>query len=188
MHGVARLKNTRTDAKDRQSEYTTRPYAYLLPTLFDRLKDDAPFKKDEAPGEYSVSRQQLRDIVLRDLAYLLNTSNIEDLIDCDRYPDVAASTVNFGMPALAGSYLSEDQWAHIEQHICRAIIYFEPRLVPDSLQVTPLMKNGSANRYNILLFEIRGLIAMNPYPMAFMVHSAVDLETNQISMTPISGK
>ncbi|WP_211462538.1 type VI secretion system baseplate subunit TssE [Collimonas silvisoli] len=179
MQRVSRHKVLPTEPK---SESKTRPYAHLLPTLFDRLRDDAPLRNVEAPGEYTVSRQQMREIVQRDLAYLLNTGNMEDLIDRKRHPEAAASTVNFGLPALAGGYLSEGKWANIESLIRRAIADFEPRLIPASLQVTPLMKDGSSNHYNVLLFEIRGQIRMDPYPMAFMVQSAVDLETNRMSI------
>lgn len=163
-----------------------RPHAHLLPTLFDRLRDDAPRRKTEAPGEYTVTRQQMRAIIQRDLAYLLNTSNMEDLIDRVKYPEAAASTVNFGLPALAGSYLSTHKWEQMEALIRRAVEDFEPRLVPASLLVTPLLKNDGSNHYNVLLFEIRGQIHMDPYPMEFMVQSSVDLETNR--MTIISSR
>jgi len=159
-----------------------RPHAHLLPTLFDRLCDDAPTRKTEAPGEYAVSRQRMREIVQRDLAYLLNTGNMDDLLDRVHYPQAAASTINFGMPALAGSYLSSHKWEEIELLIRRAVEDFEPRLVSKSLVVMPLFKENSTYHYNVLLFEIRGQIHMGPYPMEFMVQSAVDLETNRVSV------
>ncbi|WP_211460493.1 type VI secretion system baseplate subunit TssE [Collimonas silvisoli] len=182
MQRVAGNRLEHSDGKESQKAPAVRPYAHLLPTLFDRLRDDAPLRKNEGPGEYTVSRQQMREIVQRDLAYLLNTANIEDLIDRESHPEAAASTVNFGIPALAGSYLSEGKWAHIEKLIRRAIADFEPRLVPDALQVMPLMKDSASHQYNVLLFEIRGLIRMDPYPMEFMVQSSVDLETNRMSI------
>jgi type VI secretion system protein ImpF len=38
--------------------------------------------------------------------------------------------VNFGVPPLAGSYLSERKWADIERIIRRAHRDYEPRLMP----------------------------------------------------------
>jgi type VI secretion system protein ImpF len=58
--------------------------SHFLPTLLDRLRDDAPHRRTEAPGEYAVTRSQLRDIVQRDLAYLLNTTNLGNQIDVRR--------------------------------------------------------------------------------------------------------
>ena len=36
---------------------------HMMPTLLDRLRDDAPNRQNEAPGEYTVSRTQMRDII-----------------------------------------------------------------------------------------------------------------------------
>ena len=157
------------------------PNAQLLPTLFDRLRDEAPSRTSELPSEYAVTPAQMRGIVQRDLAYLLNTTNAEDLIDRARHADAASSTINFGVPPLAGSYLSERRWADIERIIRRAIQDYEPRLIPETVTVVPLMKEGgAAGEYNVLLFEIRALIHLRPYPLAFTVQSAVDLETNRM--------
>ncbi|MGJ7603350.1 type VI secretion system baseplate subunit TssE [Variovorax sp. LT1R20] len=157
------------------------PNAQLLPTLFDRLRDEAPSRTSELASEYAVTPAQMRGIVQRDLAYLLNTTNAEDLIDRTRHADAASSTINFGVPPLAGSYLSERRWADIERIIRRAIQDYEPRLIPETVTVVPLMKEGgAAGEYNVLLFEIRALIHLQPYPLAFTVQSAVDLETNRM--------
>lgn len=155
--------------------------AQLLPTLFDRLRDEAPGRSAELPSEYTATPARMREIIQRDLALLFNTTNAEDLIDRTRHGDAASSTVNYGVPPLAGSYLSERKWADIERIIRRAIRDYEPRLIPDSVQVVPLMKeDGAAEAYNVLLFEIRALIHLKPYPLAFTVQSAVDLETNRM--------
>ncbi|MFJ2990679.1 type VI secretion system baseplate subunit TssE [Collimonas sp. NPDC087041] len=168
-------------ANDKQNA-PRHPNAHLLPTLFDRLRDDEPLRSSEAPGEYTVTRTQMRQIIQRDLAFLLNTVNMEDLLDRDRHAEAAASTINYGVPPLAGSYLSEHKWADIEQRLRRAIFDFEPRLMQETLQIVPLMKEGAERQYNVLLFEIRGAIRMDPYPMTFMVQSSVDLETNRMSI------
>ncbi|OEZ29552.1 cytoplasmic protein [Variovorax boronicumulans] len=153
----------------------------MLPTLFDRLRDEAPGRSAELPSEYTATPARMREIIQRDLALLFNTTNAEDLIDRTRHADAASSTVNYGVPPLAGSYLSERKWADIERIIRRAIRDYEPRLIPDSVQVVPLMKeDGAAEAYNVLLFEIRALIHLKPYPLAFTVQSAVDLETNRM--------
>jgi type VI secretion system protein ImpF len=159
-----------------------RPNAWLMPTLLDRLRDDAPHRQHEAPGEYAVTRTQMRDIVQRDLAYLLNTTNIEEHIDRARYPEAAASTVNFGVPPLAGKFTATRQWADIETIIKQAITDFEPRLVPASLSVTPLPDEDGEVHYNALAFEVRGLISMDPYPLEFLVQSSLDLETSQLNV------
>ncbi|MFM0340895.1 type VI secretion system baseplate subunit TssE [Paraburkholderia fungorum] len=155
----------------------------LLPTLLDRLRDDAPLRQNEAPAEYTVTRAQMRDILQRDLAFLLNTTSIEDQIDRERYPYAAASTVNFGVPPLAGAFMASRKWSEIEQIIRRAIREFEPRLVPRTLSVVPLSAMDADSHYNVLSFEVRGMIQMDPYPLQFIVQSSLDLETSQVNVT-----
>jgi len=153
-----------------------------LPTLFDRLMDDAPSERSEPPEAYATTRVQMRQIIQRDLAYLLNTTNQADLFVEPSHTQVASSCVNYGVPPLAGGYLSEKKWADIEAMIRQAIRNFEPRIIPGSLMVNPLLKEQANAHYNVLTFEISGLVQMQPYPMEFIVQSAVDLETNRIEL------
>jgi len=162
-----------------------RPNTQLLPTLFDRLRDDAPQRQTESADEYTVTRAQMREIIQRDLTYLLNTNNREDEIDRKRYPAAASSTLNFGVPPVAGSYLSGHKWSDIVMIVRRAILDFEPRLIPGSLEVKPLLQENAPQRYNTLVFEIRGLVHMDPYPMAFTAQSSLDLETSRMHVRSI---
>lgn len=162
----------------------TRAHAQLMPTLFDRLRDEHPAGKTESPSEYTLRPAQVRDIVQRDLACLLNTTNAEGLIDRDRHPEAAASSLNFGVPPLAGGHLSERRWADIERIVRRAIADHEPRLLPGTVSVRPLMKDdGAGDAYNVLVFEIRAMVDLQPYPLELTVQSAIDLETHRMSVT-----
>ena len=156
----------------------------FMPTLLDRLCDDAPHESSEAPQAYTFNRGRMRETVLRDLSLLLNTTDQSDLIDAAQYPAAANSTLNYGVPALAGGYLSEKKWADIERMIRRAITQFEPRLVPQTLRVKPLLKDQASANYNVLTFEISGHIQISPYPIEFTVQSAVDLENSRIELRP----
>lgn len=169
------------------SEHRTprRPNTQLLPTLFDRLRDDAPLRQTENPTDYTVTRAQMREILQRDLTYLLNTTNREDEIDRVQYPQAAASAVNYGVPPVAGAYMSGHKWADIVKIVRRAILDFEPRLISGSLEVKPLRKDDAPMRYNMLVFEISGLIHMDPYPMAFTAQSSLDLETGRMNLRSI---
>jgi len=175
-HPAARPLPSLGDGRGRQKE---RVY---MPTLLDRLRDDAPSERSESPDAYTASRNQLRDIVLRDLALLLNTTDHSEVIDENIYAQAASSCVNYGVPPLAGGYLSEKKWSDIERMIRTAIERFEPRLMPETLLVRPLLKEQASGNYNVLTFEISGHILMNPYPIEFTVQSAVDLENSRIEL------
>lgn len=168
----------------------------LLPALFDRLRDDAPSALVESPAAYAMSASQLRDSVQRDLAYLLNTTNADDLIDRRAHAEAAASSVNFGMPPLAGTHLSDRRWAAIERNIRRAIADHEPRLLPDSVSVVPLepsradrsgrggLDSRGPHGRHLLQLAIHALIDARPYPLSLMVQSSVDLETSRLRVAP----
>jgi len=159
-----------------------RANAWLLPTLLDRLRDDAPFRQTESPDEYAVTREQMRRIVQRDLAFLFNTTNLEDQIDRERYPAVAASTINFGLPPLPTDCTAVHQWGALERAVRRAIREFEPRLLPETLTVT---RAPDSVAYG-LAFEVRGTLWMEPYPLEFIVQSTIDLEANRLEIVRVS--
>jgi type VI secretion system protein ImpF len=175
------MKRKRTQ---NQKDVTTPPRraeTQLLPTLLDRLRDDAPHRKSEAPGEYAVTRSQMRDIIQRDLSFLLNTTSIEEQMDRERYPEAAASTINFGVPPLAGHFTASKRWDDISEKIKRAILDFEPRIIPESLEIRPLTAIDSEQKaYRDLDFEIHGKIYMQPYPVEFLVQSSLDLDTSRL--------
>ncbi|AIZ81226.1 TPA: type VI secretion system baseplate subunit TssE [Escherichia coli] len=156
-----------------------RPGNHLLPTLFDRLCDDAPNQKRD--HGISVSQVQLKEIIRRDLSFLLNTVSHEDDIDAARYPYAAASVLNYGLPPLAGSFLYEHKWDDIRRAILRTITRFEPRLKASTLQIIPLQDERRQSGHNTLQFEIRGEILTQPYPTAFRVRSALDMEQSRIT-------
>lgn len=155
-----------------------------LPTLFDRLCDDEPSQSVESNADYTASRSRLREIVLRDLAQLLNTTECLTTIEAHLYPEAARSSINYGVAPLAGGYLSEKKWSDIENIIRTAIERFEPRLLKDTLVVRPLLKDVTSHHYNVLIFEISGHIQMSQYPIEFTVQSAVDLENSRIELRP----
>ncbi len=143
------------------------PANHLLPTLFDRLCDNAPYQKIDR--DISVTPVQLKEIIRRDLSFLLNTISHEGDIDARR------------LPPLAGSFMYEHKWDDISEAIRRAIIRFEPRLNAATLRVTPLLDKTRQGSYNTLQFEIRGQILTQPYPTEFLVRSALDMELSRIT-------
>ncbi|MDF0606060.1 type VI secretion system baseplate subunit TssE [Neisseriaceae bacterium TC5R-5] len=159
--------------------------AAFLPTLFDRLVDNEPTKRLETSQVYTFDAQGMREIIKRDLALLLNTTNISDELDESRFSVVASSVVNYGVPALSGSYMAERSWSKVEAMIRQAIIRFEPRLISDALVIMPSVNSKGSCQYNILMFEIKGLVQWSPYPIEFRLKSHFDLETSQVRLQQV---
>ncbi|WP_020201811.1 MULTISPECIES: type VI secretion system baseplate subunit TssE [Cupriavidus] len=165
----------------RQPDNWHRP-AYL-PSLLDRLQDDAPNKRSERPDAYAPDGEGMRRIIRRDLSLLLNTTNLDGELDAARFPAAAASVVNYGVPPLSGSYLSDRNWESLEKLLRAAVIHFEPRLIPESVAIRPATDPGAAS-YNKLVFEISGLMQWSPYPLEFRIQSTFDIEMNKVTLDP----
>ncbi|ACR30646.1 type VI secretion system baseplate subunit TssE [Burkholderia glumae] len=159
---------------------TTRHRQACMPSLLDRLLDDAPGRPSERPEDYAPDAKGMLAIIRRDLGLLLNTTNFEDEPDVMRHPAVAASVVNYGLPALSGGYLPHRNWEDVERRIRTAIVRFEPRLIPESLRLRPLHDTDPV-RYNCLAFEIEALVHWSPYPLELRIQSALDMERNQVT-------
>ncbi|HYS15106.1 MAG TPA: type VI secretion system baseplate subunit TssE [Burkholderiaceae bacterium] len=153
----------------------------LQPALLDRLLDDAPEEQTEAPSARVLTKMQLRQAVLRDLAWLLNSVRPSD-IDAERVPYAAASVLNYGLPPLAGAQTSTLDIATLEQNVRHAILLFEPRILPDSLRVRALEDISVLNTHNQIALEITGLLWSQPVPLEVMIRTELDLETGQVSV------
>src|SRR5208282_1297717 len=89
----------------------------LQPSLLDRLTDDAPDHKRESLDQQTLTMLQLRQAVLRDLAWLLNTTNLDAIDDLTPFPRVAASTLNFGIPGFTGLIAATENVSDLETSI-----------------------------------------------------------------------
>ena len=89
----------------------------LQPSLLDRLRDDEPGKAQESRDKRILSMSKLRESLKRDLAWLLNTSNLSDVQDLSEYPLVETSVLNYGMPDLTGITASGVDVIVIERRI-----------------------------------------------------------------------
>jgi type VI secretion system protein ImpF len=148
----------------------------LQPSLLDRLTDLAPDSKRETFEQQTLGWQQLRQAVLRDLAWLLNTTNLAALEDLDTTPLAAASTVNYGIPGFAGLVGTTDRMATLETGIAAAIRTFEPRIRPDTLAVR-VRETTEDKPTPAILFEISGELWAQPVPQQLFLETAIDLET-----------
>ena len=70
-------------------------------------------------------------------------------------------------------------WNELEQGIKDAIIAFEPRVLPQTLDVRVVTSDSSLDHHNLLSFEIRGQLWSLPYPMELLLRSSIDLESGQ---------
>ena len=153
----------------------------LQPSLLDRLTDDEPDKRSEAASARVIDLNKLREIIQRDLAWLLNTTNCESEHDLERFPNVTSSVVNYGIPDLSGQIATVNRAVEIRQAIRRAIEDFEPRILPGSLEVEMHQEKVGAGA--IISFDIRGDLWAQPVPIDLYLRTALDVTTGAVSVS-----
>lgn len=150
----------------------------LLPSLLDRLTDDAPGINSESRDFKVLSLRQLRQNVLRDLAWLMNATCLEAVQDLGDRKLVRDSVINYGLPSLAGVCASGIDVRGLQQKIREAIIAFEPRILPGTLLVQGLAKLDSIS-HNVLSFKIQAQLWAQPAPIELLMQTDIDLESGQ---------
>ena len=155
------------------------PQERLQPALLDRLIDDQPDKQVEPRERRVLSRQQLRQAVLRDLAWLFNATRPGGFEDA---PYAARSVLNFGLPALSGETASTLDVVELEAAIRQAILDYEPRISPASLGVEAVVTANQMDQHNVVAVQIRGHLWAQPVPLEMLLRTEVDLETGKVEL------
>ncbi len=154
----------------------------LQPSLLDRLVDHAPTEKRESDDKRTLTRQALRQAVLRDLGWLFNATGHGLAMDDKRYPHAASSVLNYGLPMLSGQFTSSVQRVSMEQALKNAILLFEPRILPRTLEVELIMEGSALESHNRIGLQIRGMLWAQPVPLEFLMRSRIDLEEGRIEI------
>jgi type VI secretion system protein ImpF len=147
----------------------------LQPALLDRLTDEEPRSSTETRERRTLSLRRLRAAVLRDLSWLLNTSNLAAIEDLEGHPEVARSVLNYGVPDLSGLTASGLDVLDIEREVRQALLDFEPRIIGHSLRVSVLTEDRMDG--NALGMQIDGMLWAQPMPVRLLLSASVDLES-----------
>ena len=163
------------------------PTERLQPCLLDRLTDDEPTKAVESRDRRVFTARQVREAVLRDLSWLLNTPQRLGPDERDDAPEVYTSTLNYGVPDLTGITAGGLDIVALEKALVRAIRAFEPRIMPGTLRVMASVNEGDMSG-NALVFEVRGDLWAQPIPEPLYMKTEIDLETGQCVVEESTGR
>ena len=158
------------------------PLDRLQPALLDRLQDDAPERTSEPKEAQVLSRSQLRAAVLRDLTWMLNAMRPSAREGIAGWPEAENSVLNFGMPCFSGETASSLNITDLERAIRNALLRFEPRILPDSLQVSTEQQDELLDWHNVIGVRISAHIWAQPVPLELLLHTEIDLENGQIAV------
>lgn len=138
----------------------------------------------ESREERVISGRRLRQSVLRDLAWLLNTGQIGALVDLGAFPEVQSSVLNYGIPDMTGMTVSGVDPLQIAEGIRVAVQRFEPRI--QHVTVTP--ETSNLGRPNAVSFVIEGMLWGQPLPERLYVNTEIDLENASVTIRDSAGR
>jgi type VI secretion system protein ImpF len=157
----------------------------LQPALLDRLTDFNPQSQVEADDTRLMNKSQIREAVLRDLSWLLNSVQPLSKATATQFPQAADSVLNYGLPAMSGQLASRIDVGLLERTIKQAILRFEPRVMEDSLEVKALEASSVLDTHNVIEFEIHGFMWAQPVPLELLLRTQVDLEAGQVEVRDV---
>ena len=141
-------------------------------------------RRFESREQRVMSLERLKQSVLRDLAWLLNTEYLEAAYSLDAYQQVKSSVLNYGIPSIVGLTLS-DLGDAMRDGLARtlrdAIIRYEPRLDPDSVVVRTRVDREQMDA-RTLTFEIEADLMAHPAPLRLLLRSVVDLQDGHATL------
>lgn len=150
----------------------------ILPSVLDRLIDDAPDQQREAPASTQQFLRDLRASVRRDIESLLNARQRFEAAP-DGLRELRSSVYEFGIPDVAGTNLSskrrrDEFLKRIEAELKR----HEPRF--KSVKVVALQEGAGLERS--LRFRIDALMHAEPAPEQVQFDSRVEPVTRAIQV------
>jgi len=168
-----------------------KPKERLQLVLLDRLTDEGsdPGEPDDEGRERErrvSNEKRLREKLLRDLAWLFNTTRLERDDEMAHLPYARHSVINFGLPAHAGEMASSIEIEDLEQEIRQAILDFEPRILPETLEVNAIADVADLDRHNVLGIQIRGRFWAQPVPLELLLRTEIDLETGKVQVADLA--
>jgi type VI secretion system protein ImpF len=128
------------------------PRTSVTASLFDRLTDLKPLRKQEMPLPEWEQRELYKAGVARDLADLLNTIRRSDEIP-EEYPLTRVSVLAYGMPDFTAAPMDEEA---IRDTIERVVRTFEPRLSYVEVTFDPAGQRQPATLIFTFSFRIFG--------------------------------
>jgi type VI secretion system protein ImpF len=161
------------------------PQERLQPALLDRLTDDEPEKTVEPRERRVMNKRRLRQAVLRDLAWLFNATRSESEVDFSKAPLARRSVINYGLPCMSGNLASSLEVTDLERAIRQSILDFEPRILPQTLQVRALSSVDEIE-HNVIGIEIRGQLWAQPLATELLLHTEIDLETGKVKIDDVA--
>ena len=150
----------------------------VLPSLLDRLTDDAPRTPADPPITREESVRRFRNGVLRDVEWLLNTRRTPAPV-ADVLGEVRRSAFTYGLPDTTGVPLGTIAGREqLVRWVEETIDTFEPRLA--DVRVT--LAEAEQVRAPQVRFALTALLRVEPSPERIVFDTVYDLATGDYAV------
>lgn len=147
-------------------------------SVIDRLIDLEPRLAGDPPTTWSESVARLKESLLRDLEWLLNTRRIAEPAP-DPYGEVQNSVYHFGIPdASSLSADSDVSRLKLMRHIEKSIELFEPRLMRVRVS-TP----DAPSEHREIRFVVEALLRMDPSPERVVFDTVLEMASGEFRVS-----
>jgi len=145
----------------------------VLPSLLDRLTDEAPLQASDPPTTREESARRFRQSVQRDLDWLLNTRRTIVAAAAD-VPEVANSVHQYGLLDFTGMTTSHANWRErLIDDVRETIRLHEPRLT----NVTVNMVSDGATHSHHVRFSVTATLLMDPSPEQVVFDTVLEVSS-----------
>lgn len=155
------------------------PERRLRLTVLDRLVDDAPREALDAASAWEAPLEDIRERLLRDVEWLLNTRRIVDPAP-ESYPELCRSVYHFGLPDLTSLPDTDESKMRLARSVEECLGIFEPRLM--SVRVTP-GETADEKGGRRLHLVIEGLLRADPSPERVVFDTVVETGSGRVVVT-----
>jgi type VI secretion system protein ImpF len=171
-----------TLARVRSTPVAATPQPVALARIAEVASRSIPNLNPEPAAQRVVSMRQLRESVLRDLAWLLTTSSYDSDRSLSAWPEVQRSVFNYGLPSIAGHGITNFDADAAAARLQKAIEAFEPRLT--HVNVVSEVEAGRMDR-NALVFRVEAELWGQPTPQRLLLRTQIDVESADVRITDL---
>ena len=146
--------------------------------------DDGARIVSQRTNRQASNETQLRQSLDIDLAQLLNTTNLESVLNLDAHPNVRRSVLNFGMQDLVHLTTDSVKLRHLTESLRHALLVHEPRLDADTLSITQKDDIDDVNQR--IAFSVHADLRCRPVDVPLEFVAEIDVGSGKVDLRNLS--
>lgn len=146
-------------------------------SVIDRLIDEAPREAADAPGSWESSVGELRERLVRDVEWILNTRRIHQRVP-DSCEELRRSVFTYGLPDISSMAATDETRSELARTVAACIQLFEPRL----MSVRVVQKEAMLTAGRGIQFTIEALLRLDPYPERIVFDTVVETVSGRVAV------